>query len=60
MHHDPEAAIATARPTIGERALRQASVYLHRTRLNVETQRMVPLELPGRLRRLTGRETSRP
>ncbi len=57
MHHEPEAVIAMAREIIGDRGLRQARRYLHRGRLNVETQQMMPLDLPGQLRRLITRTT---
>jgi tRNA A-37 threonylcarbamoyl transferase component Bud32 len=58
MHHDPEAVVAMAREAIGREGLRRALRYLHRSQLNVETQKLVPMELPGELRRLIMRETS--
>ncbi|HOG46502.1 MAG TPA: hypothetical protein PLJ35_19555 [Anaerolineae bacterium] len=59
IHHDPEAVVATAREIVGGQGLRQARSYLHRSRLNTETQQLLPLDMPGRLRRLIarGRET---
>lgn len=58
MHHEPEQLVAMACEIIGHEGLRHALRYLHRSRLNVETQKLVPLELPRELRGLIVRETS--
>jgi len=55
MHHDPEAVVNMARDIIGRTGLRQALRYLHRSQLNIETQRLVPLGLPRQLRDLVRR-----
>ena len=52
MHHRPEGVVAIARSMVGQKALRAAAPYLHRSTLNVETQKIVPLELPRTLRTL--------
>lgn len=58
MHHEPEAVVAMAHDIIGREGLRRAARYLHRSRLNVETQKLVPLELPRELRELVLRQTA--
>ncbi len=52
MHHEPEEVVAIAREVIGGEGLRHARAYLHRSLLNEETQKLIPLDLPGRLRAL--------
>jgi len=52
MHHPPESVVAIARSVLGQKVLRRAVPYLHRSTLNVETQKIVPLDLPRTLRRL--------
>jgi len=52
MHHDPERVVDIALNIIGPEGLHKARPYLHRTLLNSETQKMMPLELPRQLRGL--------
>lgn len=59
MYHEPQAVVALACEIIGREGLSRARVYLHRSRLNVETQKMVPLELPGQLRELITQQIRR-
>lgn len=52
MHHEPADVVAIARDIIGPEGLRRAAAYLHRSLMNDETQKMIPLDLPRRLRTL--------
>ena len=60
MHHDPAAVVDLAAQIIGLEGLQGARRHLHRSLLNEETQRFIPLELPGELRRLIGQVARRP
>lgn len=60
MHHDPARVVDIAYRIIGPEGLRQARTYLHRSRLNDETRKMLPLELPRQLRELIAASRGRP
>ncbi len=60
MHHDPAEVVAVAHEIVGEEGLRQARRYVHRSLLNDETQKIIPLDLPRELRGLITRQTSVP
>lgn len=60
MHHPPEAVVAIALEVIGAEGLRHAKAYLHRSHLNTETQKMLPMGLPRELRGLIDAATAQP